>query len=388
MGIGLLTLIYGIVTMLGAEGEDAHHANSRLWGNILINGFFFFSISLIAVFYIAIQYAAEAAWSTVFKRVFEATAAYLPIGAGVLVLVFLVGSLHGHHLYHWMDPELFDVNSEKYDPVIAGKEPYLNQMFFWARVILFIGVCIFFQRKFRKRSLEEDIVGGVQIHKKNITSAAIFLVFLGFTSSIAAWDWLMSIDAHWFSTLFGWYTFTGMWISGITFLTLLIIYLKKQGYLPQVNRNHIHDMGKWMFAISFLWCYMWFFQYMLIWYSNIPEEVTYYQARLGDYQWLFFGMFLINFAFPMLILMDRAAKRNYTLLVIVGILIFIGHWLDLYLMVTPGTMKGHHVNGILEVGLFLGFLGLFINVVLRALTKAPLMVKNHPFLEESVHLQQ
>jgi hypothetical protein len=169
-------------------------------------------------------------------------------------------------------------------------------------------------------------------------------------------------------------------------MTILTIYLKGKGLLENVNDSHIHDMGKWMFAISFLWCYLWFSQFMLIWYANIPEEVTYYLARWENYRFLFFFIFFINFTFPMLILMSRDAKRNQILLVFVGLVIFIGHWLDVFLMIMPGAVKENWHFGIVEIGTFLGFLGLFVNVVLTSLTKAPVSVQKHPFLEESEHL--
>lgn len=379
MGIGLLALIGSIATGAGAQ---------RIWGNLLIDGFFFFGIAIIAVFYIALMYAAEAAWGVVLKRVMEAVSCYLPYGIGLLLLVFLAGSLHLHHLYHWMNPDLFDPASEHYDEIIANKKAYLNLPFFWIRALLFVGVYYLCQRTFRKRSLEEDSSGGIELHKKNITTAAIFLVFFGFTSSVASWDWLMSIDTHWFSTLFGWYTFSGMWVTGSITITLLAYYLKNKGLLQEVNENHLHDMGKWVFAISMLWSYMWFFQLMLIWYANIPEEVTYYTARFADYKLLYFGMFFVNFAFPFFLLMDRDAKRSKFWVVTIGLIAFFGHWLDLYLMVTPGTMKTEGLIGLTEIGLLIGFLGLFAFVVLNALSKAPLVVKQHPFLEESLHLQQ
>lgn len=176
-----------------------------------------------------------------------------------------------------------------------------------------------------------------------------------------------------------------MWVSAMIFLVLFVIYLKGKGYLPEVNQSHIHDVGKWMFAISFLWTYLWFSQFMLIWYSNIPEEVTYYIDRIEHYKWLFFGVFFTNFLFPMVILMARDAKRQIGYLIVVGCVIFIGHWFDVFLMVTPGSV-GHLEFGFGEIGMFIGFLGLFLFVVFRSLAKAPMMVKNHPFLEESKHL--
>lgn len=384
--IGIIALIMGAMGVMGAEGEVEHHiAANRLWSNILINGFFFFGIGVIGTFFLAMQYAAEAAWATTVKRILEAVSAFMPIGGLILILVFAAGSMHLHHIYHWMDPDVYDINSPKYDEIIAGKQAYLNQPFFWIRTILYLGVWTFFTMRFRKRSLQEDNDGGTNIHFKNVRDAAIFLVFFGFTSSTAAWDWIMSIDTHWFSTLFGWYVFSGMWISSMVVVALMIIYLQSKGKLPEINSNHMHDLGKWIFAISFLWTYLFFSQFMLIWYSDIPEEVTYFIARINDYPVLFWGMLIINFTVPMLFLMDRDNKRNKAFLVVVGIIILLGHWVDTFMLITPGTMKDHWHLGFFEIGMALGFLGLFLFIVLNALSKRPLLVKNHPFLEESLH---
>jgi hypothetical protein len=385
LGIGVLSLIMGVVMMMGAEGHESHHVANRVWGNVLINGLFFFGIALMGTFFMAVQYAAESAWAVLLKRIFEAVSQYVYVGAIVLIIVFAAGSLHLHHLYHWMDPAVTDPSSEHFDAIIAGKTAFLNQPFFWARVLVFIGVYVWFTRRFRQRSLEEDMAGGTVLHYNNVRDAAIFLVFFGFTSVVASWDWIMSIDTHWFSTLFGWYIFSGWWISAMVVFALLILYLKSKGYMPQVNENHIHDVGKWMFAVSFLWSYLFFSQFMLIWYSDIPEEVTYYIARIDHYRWLFWGMFIVNFVFPMLFLMDRDNKRNKGYLLVIGIIILLGHWADTFLLVVPGTQKADWHLGLFEIGLMLGFTGLFMFVVTRALTKAPLVVKSHPFLEESAH---
>jgi len=380
MGVGLLAVILGIMT---AHGE---HGATRIWANILVDSFFFFGIALAATFMIAIQYVAEAAWAVPLKRVYEAVSSFLPISAILLIVVFAAGSLHLHHIYHWMDTEVYDTASPKYDEIIANKHAYLNLPFFWIRTLVFLGILVYFVRKFRSRSLEEDLTGGTEIHFSNMKMSATFLVLLAVMICTSSWDWIMSIDTHWFSTLFAWYTFGGMWISGIITIILITLHLKSKGYLPEVNENHLHDIGKWMFAVSFLWSYLWFSQFMLIWYSNIPEEVTYYINRIENYRWLFFTTFFVNFAIPMVVLIARDTKRNWKYLKVVGIIIFIGHWSDAFLAVMPGSMGEHWHLGLVEIGMFAGFLGLFLNVVLRELTKAPLIVQKHPYLEEALHL--
>jgi hypothetical protein len=195
----------------------------------------------------------------------------------------------------------------------------------------------------------------------------------------------MSIDTHWYSTLFGWYTFAGLFISGIAVLNFTLVYLVRKGYMPWITEHHIHDAGKFMFAFSIFWTYLWFAQFMLIWYANIPEEVTYYMIRFDHYRGLFIANFLINFFAPFLMLMTRDAKRKLTLIMVVSVILFIGHWIDVFLMVTPGVVQEHWHIGWMEVGTTLGFLGLFMFVIQKSLAKAPLLREKHPLLQESLH---
>lgn len=376
MGLGALCLIIGIISDLGS-----HHLTQRLLVNGLTNGFYFFALALGALFFLALQYATESGWYASVKRIIEAQAGFLPYGIGLLGLVLLIITLmDGAHIYIWMDPEVF-----KSDPIVAGKAFYLNKIFFWVRTIAYFGVYYWYFWGFKKRSLLEDKVGGTDLHFTNYKKAAVFLVFFAVFSSTSAWDWLMSVDVHWFSTLFGWYTFAGMWCSAMVVLVLTVLYLKKLGYLPKVNENHIHDIGKWVFATSFLWSYLFFSQYMLIWYANIPEEVTYYVTRTQDFRFVYFFMFIINFAFPMLILMSRDAKRHAGILSFVGLIILAGHWLDVWIMVSAGSMGTNAHIGFIEIGMAVLIAGFFIRILLTNLSKAPLTPVNHPFLDESIH---
>lgn len=381
IAVGLLLTVVGIATSMGD-----HHFKTRLLANGLINGFFFFALGLGALFFLALNYATESGWYASVKRIIESVAGFLPYGIGLLGLVLLtITFMDGAHIYSWMDASTLDPKSHHYDEIIEGKSAYLNKIFFWVRTIVYFLTYLVFLNGFKKRSLEEDRIGGTELHFKNYRKGATFLVFFAVFSSTSSWDWLMSIDVHWFSTLFGWYTFAGMWCSTMVVIVLTTLYLKKSGYLKKVNDSHIHDLGKWTFATSFLWSYLWFSQFMLIWYANIPEEVTYYQMRIENFKFLYFAMFVINFAFPMLLLMSRDAKRHAGILTLVGLIILTGHWLDVYIMVSAGSLGSNAHLGVLEVGMALLVAGLFIYVVLNNLTKAPLTPVNHPFLDESVH---
>lgn len=381
MGVGLLFTAIGVFTSM-----SDHHFATRLLTSGLVNSFFFLAIGLGALFFLALQYATETGWYASVKRIIEAVAGFLPYGIGFLVITLLtITFMDGAHIYSWMDPEMTDPNSHHYDKIIDGKSFYLNKGFFWIRTVVYLAIYYIYLRGFRMRSLEEDRIGGTELHFKNYKKAAVFLVFFAVFSSTSSWDWLMSIDVHWFSTLFGWYTFAGMWCSAMVVLVLLTLYLKSLGYLPKVNDSHIHDLAKWTFATSFLWSYLWFSQYMLIWFANIGEEVTYYMMRIENFKVMYFSMFFINFAFPMLLLMSRDAKRHAGILTFVGLIILVGHWLDVYIMVVGGSLGANAKIGFMEIGMALLLAGIFIRVILTNLTKAPLTPVNHPFLDESIH---
>jgi Ni/Fe-hydrogenase subunit HybB-like protein len=174
-----------------------------------------------------------------------------------------------------------------------------------------------------------------------------------------------------------------MFVSGITVIALVTIYLKSKGLLEYVNDSHLHDLAKFMFGISIFWTYLWFSQFMLIWYSNIPEEVTYFITRIEDYNLPFFGMIALNLIFPLLILMNSDYKRLNWIIVIAGVVILFGHYIDVFNMVMPATVGPNWSIGIPEIGGILFFLGAFILVVFTSLTKAPLLAKRNPFIEES-----
>jgi hypothetical protein len=380
-----------------AAVNHADHAGSPLWLKRLLislwhSNVYLIGISVVGTVFMAIQYVAYAGWSVVVKRINEALSAWLVPG-GVLMLVVFGLSLINHDIFHWTVPGIMEktVNGHanpSYDATIAGKSSFLSVPFYIIRMVSYLTIWAVFSWKLRQLSLLEDQNGGTYYFHKSIIAAAMFLVLFAVTSSMSAWDWVMSVDVHWFSTMFGWYVFASWWVAGIAATTLIAIFLKQAGYLRMLNSNHFHDLGKLMFGFSIFWTYVWFSQFMLIWYANLPEESVYFNQRLGGfdgrYTWMFYGNLLINFAFPFLALMTRDAKRQMIMLKIVCIAILIGHWSDFYLMFMPGTMKGD--NGFLiEIGVALILLGAFLMLVTRRLAAASLVPVNHPFVEESVH---
>jgi len=357
-----------------------HQLQNKPWAAVYVAAFFFFMISLGVLAFYAIQYAAQAGWSPVLFRVMEAITAYLLPGGLIVFVLLVLSGLHLNHLFVWMDPEVV-----AHDEIIQNKTAYLNVPFFLIRAAIYLGGWAFFRHLLVKNSRKMDDAKDLSVFKKTFKLSAGFLVFFIVTESMMSWDWIMSLDPHWFSTLFGWFVFASMFVSGITTIAIITIYLKSRGYLEFVNNSHIHDLAKFMFGISIFWTYLWFSQFMLIWYSNIPEEVVYFIQRMNDYPVLFWGMIVTNFLFPVLLLMNSDYKRVNWFVVMTGIIILVGHYINVYVMVMPATVGESWFIGVPEISAVLLFGGLFSFIVFNALTKAPLLVKGNPFLKESKH---
>ncbi|MGB1230728.1 MAG: quinol:cytochrome C oxidoreductase [Winogradskyella sp.] len=363
-----------------------HQIANRPWSALYVAAFFFFMIALGALAFYAIQYAAQAGWSPVLFRVMEGVTVYVLPG-GLIVLAIAVASHYlGHNnIFIWMDEGMSTLGHEKYDKLVANKSGWLSMGRFIIFGLIYVLGWSAYRFIARKLSIAQDHANDNKNFKKSFRWAAAFLVFFIYTESMMSWDWIMSVDPHWFSTLFGWYVFASMFVSGITAIALITIYLKSKGLLQFVNDSHLHDLAKFMFGISIFWTYLWFSQFMLIWYANIPEETTYFISRIftNDFRLPFFGMLVMNFVFPLLLLMNSDYKRIPWFVVMAGIVILCGHYLDVYNMIMPGTVGERWGFGIPEFGSILFFLGLFLLVVFTALGKAPLLAKGNPYIKES-----
>lgn len=397
LGIALLSLGGGH----GHEGEAGHEATAhafhwtqRLFADLWINNVYFVGLAIIGVFFFSVQYAAQAGWSSSLIRIPLSFGSWLPFAFGLTLILFYLANFSSHwHLFHWLDHSLYAEKladgspNPNYDAVIAGKEAYLNLPFYMIRMAGIFLVWIAFFLIMRKINFAEDIDGGMNRYRRLIRLSAIFIIFFALSSAVASWDWIMSIDTHWFSTMFGWYVFASWFAAGLAGITLVVVLLKENGYLQMVTDEHLHDLGKYVFAFSIFWTYIWFSQYLLIYYANFPEESIYFLERLQSdiYTPVFFLNIILNFFFPFLVLMTRDAKRHGVFLKIVCTVVLFGHWLDFYLMITPGTLQQNGGFGFLEIGTILVYMAAFLYVVLNSLTKSVLVPKNHPMLQESMH---
>lgn len=360
-----------------------HQLQNKPWAALYVACIFFMLISLGVLAFYAIQQVAQAGWSPVLFRVMQGITAYLPVASVIFFIFLVITGLHlfnSNHLFIWLDPEV--VASDK---LIANKSGYLNFPFWIIRAAIFLTGWNLYRYYSRKNCLAQDGEKDDSFYKRNFKMSAGFLVFFIVTESIMSWDWIMSIDPHWFSTLFGWYVFASFFVSAITTICMVTLYLKSKGYLKHVNTSHIHDLAKFMFGFSVFWTYLWFSQFMLIWYADIPEEITYFVTRIQVYNLPFFGAVVMNFVFPILILVNTDFKRITWVLVMAGTVILLGHYIDFFNMIMPGTVGDKWNIGISEIASVLFFLGLFIYIVFTALTKVPLLPKRNPFIEESKH---
>ncbi len=440
LGAGILLVVIALATGTSMD---------RFWSNFLLDTIFFLGISVLAVFFLAANQIGLSGWYLMIKRILEAMSQYVKVGAVTMLIVIVGVWAGYHNLYLWNNDfikketvtvaeldkyeaehkgeghgghakdynrqwqefqyhqvkevsheehadatvaphtevagESGEIKNPHYDKLVDGKSSYLNKYAWTFRALIYIILWVVIAHMLRKFSLMEDKEGTTKWYMKSKTWAAFFLIIWAVSSSMMAWDWVMSLDPHWYSTLFGWYNFISLWVASIAVTILILIHLKRRGYMPQLNENHLHNLGMFMFAFSVFWTYLWFSQFMLYWYGNIPEETRWFLDRARtDYKYLFYTNFFLNFFFPFLVLMRRDAKRDFTVLTIVASVLIFSHWLDFFMMIMPATVGDGWGINLMEVGMFLTFAGLFLFVVFRELTKASLVAEKHPFYRESL----
>jgi hypothetical protein len=364
-------IILGILTI----GFGLYFNPEKTWANFLLNNYYFISVAVGATFFLAIQYITQSGWSALFIRVPHAIGAYLP--AAAILTLFLIFGMHS--LYHWSTPEA------ALDSIIRHKSPYLNVPFFFARLIIFFALWFLMTSIYRINSLKEDHEGGIEYFHKCEFHSKIYIFILAITFSLATFDLIMSIDVHWVSTIFAVMNFVSGFYHSIAIITLIILLLNRKGLFINLNDSHLKDFSKYIFRLSIIWAYLWFVQYLLIWFTNIPEETIYYVIRIeGKWRIYFFLNIILNFGIPFLVLLPEQTNSNKIIISIICILLIIGQWVDLFLQIMPGV-TGISQIGFIEIGAFAGFAGLFILIVNWALRRIPLIPVNHPYLEESIH---
>lgn len=376
--VTLILIVIGICSFVMGLLSDSR----TTWASYLIVNYYFLSVSMGGVFFFIIQLISQSGWSSAFKRIPEAMMSYIPFAAAFFLLLYF----GMHSIYHWSDHDAVAA-----DAVMEHKSSFLNVPFFFLRMILFFLLWIVFTTVLRKLSLKEDTIdksdekGIMSLFEKSELYAKILAFILAITFSFSAFDWIMSIDVHWYSTIFALKNLVGAFLHGVSIIALIVFILHNKGYFPFLNKFHIHDFARYIFMLSIVWGYFWFAQFMIIWYGNLPEETIYYYVRWQDgWKVMFFIEIGLNWAIPFMVLLPVKTSRNKSVIIFIIILLIIGQYIDLFGQIIPGT-TGLLKFGWIDAGLFLGYAGLFALVVATALSKSKLIPANHPYIEESIN---
>ncbi|KAA0253246.1 hypothetical protein FBQ97_14180 [Acidobacteria bacterium ACD] len=374
-GLAVALVLLGGAALGWAFTKDAQLA----WSSYLIGAFFALGLGVFGAAWLAILYLARGAWSVTMRRIPEAMTSWLLPG-GVLALAVGLGA---HSLYHWSHAE-----AVKADPILLHKSPFLNTTMFWALTGGSLLLWVLFAAAFVRVSRRQDAGGGIGPSRTARTLSAVFLVVFALTLSVVSFHMLLSLDAHWFSTMFAVLVFTDVVQTGTAFVAIVAGWLVLTKRLPGfLNENHLHSLGKMVFASTGFWAYIYFCQHMLIWYANIPEETVYFLRRSSN-GWLPYLLLLpvLKFVVPFLLMLPRDAKRNPRKLVPVAVLILFAQFWELYVMVGPAMGHGEHAAHahlpLVELGATLGFLGLFLLVFGWALARRDAVPLKDPALAE------
>ncbi|MFN3555880.1 MAG: hypothetical protein ACK4VN_07965 [Bacteroidales bacterium] len=365
-------IIIGIIALAAGFLTDTQ----RTWNNILLNNYYFITLAMGALLFYSIQYITNSGWSAMLQRIPLALGAFLPIGAVLMVLMYFGLP----QVYEWAQPGITET-----DKLIAHKAPFLNVPFFMIRIVMYFAIFLLAAWMLRKYARLEDQNADIRYHEKSRYYAQVFIFIGAIFFSFASKDWIMTIDSHWYSTLFGFRNMVLSMYYGSAAIILMVLFLRSQGYFAKVNDAHFHDLARYLFRFSIVFGYLWFMQFLILWYANIPELTVYYKPRfLGEWQFLFYAELIVNFAIPFIVMMADDIGKKPMVLLSISTLLIVGLWISIFVQIMPGAY-GPMKFGWLEIGTWLGYAGLYLGATFMALAKHSLVPKNHPFLEESLH---
>ncbi len=346
-------ILFGIGLVLSILAYLSDPVRSAFNNIILLE--FLTSVGLGSLFFVALEHLVGAVWSTPFRRVFEILSSVLLI----LPIVALPIYFHAHDVFHWTHLDVVAA-----DEILQQKSPYLNMTFFTIRIIAYFVLWILFYWLLSRNSKKQDESKDQKITRLNAKISALFMPVFAITITFSSIDWMMSLEPHWFSTIFGVYYFSGTVVASLSIGTLLVIWLNEKGLLIKgIRKDHYYSLGALLFAFINFWAYIAFSQYLLIWYANIPEE-TYWFLQRWEGSWLYFSVFfmIVHFAIPYFVLLSQPSKMNPKTLKIMSLWIAISHILDLYWIVIPTLSPEGFIFGWIEVGFIVLAFGIIMVV--------------------------
>jgi hypothetical protein len=343
----------------------------------LVSFLFFLSLALGGLFFVLIQYASQGEWGIVLRRIGESTFATLPVMA-VLFLPLLLGL---QELYSWTVPGAAD-----HDALLRWKAPYLNVPFFLVRAAIYFGIWSFIALLYYRGSRGQDATGDPRVSARLRRLAGPAIIVLALTQTFASIDWVMSLTPHWYSTIYGVYFFSGAFVGFIALLSVVAVAMRRAGLLDTViNAEHLHDVGKFLFAFTAFWAYIAFSQFFLVWYANLPEETIWFKARLeGSWKALSILLMAGHFGIPFLFLMGRAVKRRGSTLALGGAWLLVMHFVDLYWQIMPTLHPEGIRPSVLDVAAFVAVGGSFVAAASWLMRRQALVPLRDPRLPESL----
>ncbi len=355
--IGLILFITGLVLIIAGYIVSP----ARMAFNNIIGLTFIVSIVVGSLFFVSIEYLSGAVWSTPFRRIAE----FITYGVYLIPIILIPVLFNLHDIFHWTHPEVVDS-----DKILKEKAPYLNVNFFLIRIIAFVLIWILFQKLFTKNSEKQDLTKEQTLTTKNVKLSAIFIPLFAITLTFTAIDFLMSLEPHWFSTIFGVYYFSGTVLASLAAITIAVVYLNENGYLIKgLGPDHYYSLGALMFAFTNFWAYIAFSQFLLIWYANLPEETFWFLQR-WEGSWIFYsiGLIVVRFVIPYFGLLTQPSKMDPKRLKFMAVWILFAHLYDLYFLVMPNYSRSGVVFSWFEIGFPLFIIG-FLMLMLFELNK-------------------
>ncbi|MDZ4711157.1 MAG: quinol:cytochrome C oxidoreductase [bacterium] len=372
IGFALLG-IGGILTIISFIVDPKRAFFDYLWMYM-----FMVSIGVGSLALVALEYLVGATWSTPFRRVSEFLASLIPLLV-ILVIPLFFGL---HDLFHWTSPEALAT-----DPILQGKEPYLNVNFFTIRLAIYFVIWVTFFYLFIRNSQRQDITKDPALTKQSIKFSAIFAVLFVVTMAFMSMDWMMSLEYHWYSTMYGVYYFAGTIVASFAAATFCSVMLNENGYLDKsIKKTSYYSFGTLMFGFNIFWAYIAFSQYMLIWYADIPEETFWLMMRMkGSWTYFSIGLIFVHFVIPFLALLPRSSKVKPKLLIVMSLWLLFAHAYDLYWLIMPTYFTEGFAFGWSEIGIMMFTAGIIITVFRVRAAKTNMIPVGDPKLQSGLN---
>lgn len=358
----------------------------NFWEKIYVPTVYFTLLSIGCLLFLGIQNVSKSGWSIIIHPIMEKLSSFLPYGSIIIFIIIILNIIGYINIFHWMDFDLYNQNSIKFDEFINKKKLYLNTKFFLLRNVIYLLGYNFFYFKIKKisKKLNNLSISSIKYYRKLYSISVFFIIFFSISSIFMFWDWIMSLNPHWFSTLFSWYCLSSLLVIGISLITIISIFFYYRNLFTFFKKDHLHDLSKYLFSSSLLWSYFWFSQFLLYWYGNIPEEIIFFFKRENLFYNVHIWILIPNFFIPFITLIKYKNKINFKIVYIISFILLIGHYINIYDLIIPEIIKEKNKYfDIYDLCTLLIISGLFGYCILENLKDNKINLSGNPFFNES-----